>query len=569
MDVVDRQVNDKRCDDRARSRPVRDRPPSRSPRTVAPCRRCPTSGCASCAPIAQRIEDHYGFPQDIEWGYADGRIAILQAREITGADLDFGHELETWKTPRALADMYDERWVWSRAYSDEVQTGPSTPSFYTYLQLGMTHLKASALRMTWTAGVAGLHARRPSSTSRTSAGTAPGRTTTSPSSASASAGSSRRSRATTPRCGRSPRTSARRSGTCRSTGTSSWHCCGGCTARRPDVSLLGTTQVMYENLERWTDDEDAFWADFDLEHAFGRGDLRAADRVAAGIALRRERDPAVHDLPLHAARGAARRCAPRGSTTRTARLYNRLVAGLHTKTSEENIAVWHLSRTIRASARLTRARRRPRPATRSSTRPRPRRGRPALPPRARRVRRHVRPPRRCRARRLPPSLAPPAQPRVPVDPPDARPRRRRVTRAPRGPPPRPRWSPTTSRCAERLRGQPLGATQGAVLRLVRRAGAGLLLLPRLRALLQRQDHVALRDAVPGHRPPVHRQGPAAATPTTSSSSDARRCGPPTGATSTPGRSSCASGPAGGSTRSTPTRSRRSTSEAGRPSTTTS
>jgi rifampicin phosphotransferase len=102
-----------------------------------------------CA-IAQRIEDHYGFPQDVEWGYAGGRFAILQAREITGANLDFGHELETWKTPRALADMYDERWVWSRAYSDEVQTGPSTPSFYTYLQLGMTHLKAAALRMTWT-----------------------------------------------------------------------------------------------------------------------------------------------------------------------------------------------------------------------------------------------------------------------------------------------------------------------------------------------------------------------------------------------------------------------------------
>ncbi len=63
-----------------------------------------------CA-IGQRIEDHYGFPQDIEWGWADGRFAILQAREITGADLDFGHELEAWKTPKALADMYDERWT--------------------------------------------------------------------------------------------------------------------------------------------------------------------------------------------------------------------------------------------------------------------------------------------------------------------------------------------------------------------------------------------------------------------------------------------------------------------------
>ena len=94
--------------------------------------------------IAQIIEDHYGFPQDIEWGIAQGKFAILQAREITGADLDFGHDLELYKTPAALADMYDERWVWSRAYSDEVQTGPSTPSFYTYLQSGMTFLKANA-----------------------------------------------------------------------------------------------------------------------------------------------------------------------------------------------------------------------------------------------------------------------------------------------------------------------------------------------------------------------------------------------------------------------------------------
>src|SRR5690606_14678331 len=85
--------------------------------------------------------------QDVEWGWADGRFAILQAREVTGADLDFGHELEVWKHPRALADMYDPRWVWSRAYSDEFQTGPSTPSFYTYLQAGMTSIKTTAFEL--------------------------------------------------------------------------------------------------------------------------------------------------------------------------------------------------------------------------------------------------------------------------------------------------------------------------------------------------------------------------------------------------------------------------------------
>ena len=67
---------------------------------------------------------------------------------MTGADLDYAEGLELWKTPAARASMYDERWVWSRAYSDEVQTGPSTPSFYTYLQRGMTHLKHMLVQLT-------------------------------------------------------------------------------------------------------------------------------------------------------------------------------------------------------------------------------------------------------------------------------------------------------------------------------------------------------------------------------------------------------------------------------------
>ena len=74
--------------------------------------------------IGLRIEQHYGFPQDIEWGYSKGRFAILQSREVTGADIDFREGLEMWQTPEALAQLTDERWVWSRAYSDELQTGP-------------------------------------------------------------------------------------------------------------------------------------------------------------------------------------------------------------------------------------------------------------------------------------------------------------------------------------------------------------------------------------------------------------------------------------------------------------
>ena len=44
---------------------------------------------AELGEIAIRIEDHYGFPQDVEWGLADGRFAILQSRQITGGGLDF------------------------------------------------------------------------------------------------------------------------------------------------------------------------------------------------------------------------------------------------------------------------------------------------------------------------------------------------------------------------------------------------------------------------------------------------------------------------------------------------
>jgi rifampicin phosphotransferase len=36
--------------------------------------------------LALRVEEHFGHPVDIEWGYADGRFALLQARPIRGLD---------------------------------------------------------------------------------------------------------------------------------------------------------------------------------------------------------------------------------------------------------------------------------------------------------------------------------------------------------------------------------------------------------------------------------------------------------------------------------------------------
>ncbi|HJP40887.1 MAG TPA: PEP/pyruvate-binding domain-containing protein, partial [Dehalococcoidia bacterium] len=80
--------------------------------------------------IGLKIEKHYGFPQDIEWGWANGRFAILQSREVTAADLDFPEGMEAWQSPRALEQLTDERWTWSRGYSDEFQTGHTSPMTY-------------------------------------------------------------------------------------------------------------------------------------------------------------------------------------------------------------------------------------------------------------------------------------------------------------------------------------------------------------------------------------------------------------------------------------------------------
>ena len=56
--------------------------------------------------------------------------------------------------------MTDERWVWSRAYSDEVQTGPSTPMFYTELESRITTLKINSMLWTDTTECLGYPAER-------------------------------------------------------------------------------------------------------------------------------------------------------------------------------------------------------------------------------------------------------------------------------------------------------------------------------------------------------------------------------------------------------------------------
>jgi pyruvate,water dikinase len=88
------------------------------------------SQLAELAGIGRAIETHYGYPQDVEWGYADGKFAILQAREVTGVEIDFGEELDRWNRNEPA----DEEIVWTKAWADAFQTSPTTPLMYTIQQ---------------------------------------------------------------------------------------------------------------------------------------------------------------------------------------------------------------------------------------------------------------------------------------------------------------------------------------------------------------------------------------------------------------------------------------------------
>lgn len=300
--------------------------------------------------LGRRIEDHYGFYQDIEWGYSGGRFAILQAREITGANLDFGHELEVWKSPRAMADMYDERWTWSRAYSDEVQTGPSTPSFYTYLQNGMSGLKTMALLVTGQTSFEGYE--------RSTFADFPYFRWYGARAYYNLAFERERIRRFIPPFARndaalwpfpeSERDEIRNL-------PFDWDEFHALLRRlhetKPDISLLGTTGVMYEGLERWTDQEDAFWQDVDLDGASvaelfeaqsaSRGDSRFGGNVCLPFTIYLYLLPSALEIV----------CQEWLDDDGT--IYNRLVGGLQTKTSEENIAVWALAESIAVSPSLT------------------------------------------------------------------------------------------------------------------------------------------------------------------------------------------------------------------------
>ncbi|MFN0147039.1 MAG: PEP/pyruvate-binding domain-containing protein [Dehalococcoidia bacterium] len=83
------------------------------------------------AALGRRIEGHFGgHPQDIEWALTGQGFVVLQSRPITTLRATFyRQQLELWAGDPEAGE--DPAIVWSRAYSDEVWTRPTSPMFYT------------------------------------------------------------------------------------------------------------------------------------------------------------------------------------------------------------------------------------------------------------------------------------------------------------------------------------------------------------------------------------------------------------------------------------------------------
>ena len=89
---------------------------------------CLSDGQAvAVAALGRRVMEFYGgFPQDLEFAIADGRIHLLQSRPITGVEFTWDEDLDYWHVlPQ------DEDVLLSRSMSDEVWHGAITPLFYT------------------------------------------------------------------------------------------------------------------------------------------------------------------------------------------------------------------------------------------------------------------------------------------------------------------------------------------------------------------------------------------------------------------------------------------------------
>jgi phosphohistidine swiveling domain-containing protein len=78
---------------------------------------------ATLADLGRRVTAHYdGLPQDTEWALRDGSFFLLQSRPITGVDFAWEEDLDLWPSIPEKDEL-----IWTRAWADEVWTGPITP----------------------------------------------------------------------------------------------------------------------------------------------------------------------------------------------------------------------------------------------------------------------------------------------------------------------------------------------------------------------------------------------------------------------------------------------------------
>ncbi len=300
--------------------------------------------------IGVRIQEHYGFPQDIEWGYADGRFAILQSREVTAADIDFREGLEAWQTPVAYKELTDEKWTWSRAYSDELQTGPSSPMMYSMAQphrirtkflaleyMGITEFAGYPVDKFWDMPVFRWYGAR--AYYNTSLEKEWIRMFIPP--------FARDDIALSP----FPEEMREEIRNMPFDWLRFFKILVKLEWTHPTRSLLGSTHFLLDNFEDWIAHADSVWDDFDLESASVMEIFGAMQRSVEGNEL----EPNVA-LPfnffLYVLPHGLQRLCEMWCDDEDGRIFSHLVSGLQMPTGEQNIAVWELSREIKKSSQL-------------------------------------------------------------------------------------------------------------------------------------------------------------------------------------------------------------------------
>ena len=307
----------------------------------------PDAKIKELAEIGLRIEEHYGFPQDIEWGYSDGRFAVLQSREVTAADIDFREGLEAWQTPEAMAELTDERWVWSRGLSDEWFTGPSTPYFYSGVGPLLARLKIIALEQTGITEFAGYTSEHylDMPTTRWYGARAYYNTFF----------EIEWMRIFIPPFARDdvalspfPEDEWEEIRNMPFDWFRFFRILLRLELTHPKYSLLGSTHHYYEEMENCVRRADAVWADFDMESASVKEIFTTAARANEG-SIHEDNTALAFNVYLYVVpQGLAKLCEL-WCDDENAQIYSHLIAGLQTPTGEQNIAVWELSRKIKDS----------------------------------------------------------------------------------------------------------------------------------------------------------------------------------------------------------------------------